>query len=140
MMNTYTGKQLAELVQQEAPDMNLRTVRYYTQIGLLPPLELSGNKRVYTDRHYRHLRAILALSRSGETLADIQLKLADMPEDEITKLGERLKFMQPEQLLSGDTLVVSEDVMLTVSPRISPELRLELQDTITRMLKEGQRV
>ncbi|CAM4494555.1 MerR family transcriptional regulator [Paenibacillus typhae] len=139
MMNTYTGKQLAELVQQEAPDMNLRTVRYYTQIGLLPPLELSGNKRVYTDRHYRHLRAILALSRSGETLADIQLKLADMPEDEITKLGERLKFMQPEQLLSGDTLVVSEDVMLTVSPRISPELRLELQDTITRMLKEGQR-
>ncbi|MBY0009897.1 MerR family transcriptional regulator [Paenibacillus typhae] len=139
-MNTYTGKQLAELVQQEAPDMNLRTVRYYTQIGLLPPLELSGNKRVYTDRHYRHLRAILALSRSGETLADIQLKLADMPEDEITKLGERLKFMQPEQLLSGDTLVVSEDVMLTVSPRISPELRLELQDTITRMLKEGQRV
>ncbi|KUP26107.1 MerR family transcriptional regulator [Paenibacillus sp. DMB5] len=138
-MNTYTGKQLAELVQQEAPDMNLRTVRYYTQIGLLPPLELSGNKRVYTDRHYRHLRAILALSRSGETLADIQLKLADMPEDEIAKLGERLKFLQPEQLLSGDTLVVSEDVMLTVSPRISPELRLELQDTITRMLKEGQR-
>lgn len=138
-MNTYTGKQLAELVQQEAPDMNLRTVRYYTQIGLLPPLELSGNKRVYTDRHYRHLRAILALSRSGETLADIQLKLADMPEEEIAKLGERLKFLQPEQLLSGDTLVVSEDVMLTVSPRISPELRLELQDTITRMLKEGQR-
>ncbi|MNE79697.1 hypothetical protein D3C80_1762060 [compost metagenome] len=62
-----------------------------------------------------------------------------MPEDEIAKLGERLKFLQPEQLLSGDTLVVSEDVMLTVSPRISAELRLELQDTITRMLKEGER-
>ncbi|WP_244444833.1 MerR family transcriptional regulator [Paenibacillus camerounensis] len=138
MMNTYTGKQLAELVQQEAPDMNLRTVRYYTQIGLLPPLALSGNKRVYTDRHYRQLLAILTLSRSGESLADIQSKLADMPDEEIAKIGGRLKFLQPEQLLSGDTLVVSEDVMLTVSPRISAELRLELQETITRMLKEGQ--
>ncbi|MNF05787.1 hypothetical protein D3C80_2056020 [compost metagenome] len=78
------------------------------------------------------------MSRSGESLADIQSKLADMPDEEIAKIGGRLKFLQPEQLLSGDTLVVSEDVMLTVSPRISAELRLELQETITRMLKEGQ--
>ncbi|WP_310828934.1 MerR family transcriptional regulator [Paenibacillus pedocola] len=137
-MNTYTGKQLAELLQQEEPAMNLRTVRYYTQIGLLPALELAGNKRVYTDRHLMHLRAILTLSKSGESLAEIQSKLAELSEEEVAKIGGRLRFFQPEQILSGETLVVSEDVMLTVSSRITPELRLELKETIARMLKEGQ--
>ncbi|MNT60278.1 hypothetical protein D3C72_1978490 [compost metagenome] len=61
-----------------------------------------------------------------------------MSDEEVAKIGGRLRFFQPEQILSGETLAVSEDVLLTVSPRISPELRLELKETIARMLKEGQ--
>ncbi|MNY67341.1 hypothetical protein D3C86_2049110 [compost metagenome] len=85
-----------------------------------------------------HLRAILTMSKSGESLAEIQAKLSEMSDEEVAKIGGRLRFFQPEQILSGETLAVSEDVLLTVSPRISPELRLELKETIARMLKEGQ--
>jgi DNA-binding transcriptional MerR regulator len=136
-MNTYTGKQLADLLQREEPDMNLRTLRYYTQIGLLPPLELSGNKRVYTDRHLEYLRAILTLSKSGESLADIQEKLAGLSAEEVAKIGDRLRFYQPEYIFRNETLVISEDVMLTVSPRISAELKSELVETVNRLLKGG---
>ncbi|MHA6529069.1 MerR family transcriptional regulator [Paenibacillus sp. BAC0078] len=134
-MNIYTGKQLAELLQQEDADMNLRTIRYYTQIGLLPPLELAGNKRVYTDRHLEHLRAIQTLSRSGESLANIQTKLSGLSDEEVANIGGRLRFSQPEHILQNETLVVSEDIMLTVSPRISAELRSEMIETIGRLLR-----
>lgn len=134
-MNIYTGKQLAELLKQEDADMNLRTVRYYTQIGLLPPLELIGNKRVYTDRHVEHLRAILTLSRSGESLANIQAKLSGLSADEVANIGGRLRFYQPEHILENETLVINEDIMLTVSPRISAGLRAEMIETVNRLLR-----
>lgn len=57
-MNSYTAKQIAEMLQQDDPRMNLRTVRYYTQIGMVPPLELAGNKRVYTDNHLHYFRQL----------------------------------------------------------------------------------
>ncbi|RBN39558.1 MerR family transcriptional regulator, partial [Priestia megaterium] len=41
-MNTYTGKQITELLNNEGADLNLRTVRYYTQIEIVPPLVLVG--------------------------------------------------------------------------------------------------
>ncbi|MGO4374805.1 hypothetical protein AB4Z21_29450 [Paenibacillus sp. MCAF20] len=42
-MEQYTAKQLTEVLQHEDAGMNLRTVRYYTQIGVIPPLETVGN-------------------------------------------------------------------------------------------------
>ncbi|MNO36521.1 hypothetical protein D3C76_265900 [compost metagenome] len=134
-MNVYTGKQLAELLRQEDADINLRTVRYYTQIGMLPPLELAGNKRVYTDRHLESLRAILTLSKSGESLADIQVKLSALSSEEIASIGARLRFYQPQHILQHETLVINEDVMLTVSPQIAPELRTEMIEAVSRLLR-----
>ncbi|WP_084423122.1 MerR family transcriptional regulator [Cohnella thermotolerans] len=52
-------------------------MRYYTRIGRIPPLELSGNKRLYTDNRLLHFRAIITLARTGETLAAIQERLKD---------------------------------------------------------------
>lgn len=135
-MNTYTAKQLAEVLQNEDPQINLRTVRYYTQIGMLPPLELAGNKRVYTDNHLHVVRAILVLSKSGETLASAQEKLAGLPMEEIVKIGENLRMYQSDQLLRNETHVVSEDVILSVSPRISPVLKEKMIETVTRLLQE----
>lgn len=136
MMNTYTAKQVAEVLQNEDPQMNLRTVRYYTQIGMLPPLELVGNKRVYTDVHLHHMRAILLLSRSGETLASAQEKLAGLPLDEVIKMGDNLRLHQSEQMIRSETHVVNEDVILSVSSRISPELKEKMIETVTRLLQE----
>ncbi|WP_150267960.1 MerR family transcriptional regulator [Paenibacillus tepidiphilus] len=138
-MGNYTAQQLADILQREDPEMNLRKVRYYTQIGMLPPLELAGNRRVYTERHLNHLRAVLTLSKSGESLAQIQSKLAGMPDEEIAGLGERLPFYQPEHIMANETLVLSEDVMLTLSPRIPAELKAEMIAAVSSLLKGEKR-
>ncbi|AIQ57971.1 MerR family transcriptional regulator [Paenibacillus borealis] len=135
-MNTYTAKQLAEVLQNEDPQMNLRTVRYYTQIGMLPPLELVGNKRTYTDNHLHYLRAILVLSKSGDTLSSAQEKLAGLPIDEVIKIGDNLRMYQSDQILRNETHIVSEDVVLSVSSRISPELKVKMIESVTRLLEE----
>ncbi|WP_256758503.1 MerR family transcriptional regulator [Cohnella sp. WQ 127256] len=134
-MNNYTAKQLAETLQHEDPQMNLRTVRYYTQIGIIPPLELVGNKRVYTDNHLHYFRAILTLSKSGETLAHIQEKLQNRPMEEIIKIGEKLPLYQSEQMLQHETYVVNEDVIISISARISPEMKTKMIDTVSQLLK-----
>jgi DNA-binding transcriptional MerR regulator len=135
-MNTYTAKQVAEVLQSEDPQMNLRTVRYYTQIGMLPPLELVGNKRVYTDNHLHYLRAILVLSKGGDTLSSAQEKLADLAMDEVIKIGENLRLYQSDQMIRNEILVVNEDVILSVSPRIPPALKEKMIETVNRLLKE----
>lgn len=84
-MNTYTGKQITELLNNEGADLNLRTVRYYTQIEIVPPLVLVGNKRVYTDQHVHYFRAVLTLSKAGESLASIQKTLCSMSDEEVKK-------------------------------------------------------
>ncbi|WP_217565476.1 MerR family transcriptional regulator, partial [Micrococcus sp. GbtcB5] len=68
-METFTAKQITEILQKEGTNINLRTVRYYTQIEIVPPLELVGNKRAYTEKHLHYFRAIITLSKTGETLA-----------------------------------------------------------------------
>ncbi|ETT48476.1 MULTISPECIES: MerR family transcriptional regulator [unclassified Paenibacillus] len=137
-MNTYTAKQVAEVLQREDPQMNLRTVRYYTQIGMLPPLALAGNKRVYTDNHLHYLRAILVLSKSGETLASAQEKLAGLPLDDVIKLGDNLRLYQSDQMLHSELHVISEEVILSVSPRISPSLKEKMIAAVTRLLQEEE--
>lgn len=132
----YTAKQLADLLHDEDAQMNLRTVRYYTQIGMLPPLELVGNKRVYTDRHLQYIRAILTLSKSGETLADIQQKLAALSQEEIAKIGEHLRLYQSAQLIQNETHVIADDVILSIGPSISVEMRTKVIETVARLLKE----
>lgn len=134
-MNTYTAKQVAEALQHDDPQMNLRTVRYYTQIGLIPPLELVGNKRVYTDKHLHYFRAALTLAKSGETLAAVQETLMMLPVQEVVKIGESLHLYQSKPWIGNETYKIGEDVIISVSPRISAELRTSMIDTVARMLK-----
>lgn len=135
MLNTYTAKQIAEVLQNDDPQINLRTIRYYTQIGIIPPLELVGNKRVYTDNHLHYFRAILLLSKSGETLASAQEKLAGLPIEDVIKIGENLRFYQSDQIFRNETHVLNEDVIISVSSRVSPELKVKMIETVTQLLK-----
>ncbi|MBB6695323.1 MerR family transcriptional regulator [Cohnella xylanilytica] len=134
-MNSYTAKQIAEILQQDDPRMNLRTVRYYTQIGMVPPLELAGNKRIYTDRHLHYFRAIIALSRTGETLASIQETLKDRSMEDIEKISRQLPLYEPSRMLENETLKITEDVIITISPRISAELKQKVIDSVSQALK-----
>jgi len=135
-MNSYTAKQIAEMIQQDDPRMNLRTVRYYTQIGIVPPLELVGNKRVYTDKHLIYFRAIITLARTGETLASIQETLNKLSLDDIEKISQQLTLYDSNRIIENDTLKITDDIIITVSPRISAELKQKVIDSVHQALKE----
>jgi DNA-binding transcriptional MerR regulator len=135
VVELYSAKQVAEILEKEDPQMNLRTVRYYTQIGLIPPLELVGNRRGYTEKHIDYFRAILTLSKSGETLVSIQKRLNTLSQEEVAKIGENLQLLQSKNLLHNETVVINEDVIITMSPRISAELRTKMIATVSRMVQ-----
>ncbi len=134
-MKSYTAKQIAEILQQDDARMNLRTVRYYTQIGIVPPLELVGNKRVYTDKHIHYFRAIITLTRTGETLASIQEKLKALSLEEVEKVGQQIHIYNPSRVLENETLLINEDVAITLSPRISAELKQKVIDSVSEVLR-----
>ncbi|RAV23247.1 MerR family transcriptional regulator [Paenibacillus contaminans] len=134
-MSGYTAKQIAEIIGQDDPRMNLRTVRYYTQIGMVPPLETVGNKRVYTDKHIHFFRAIITLTRTGETLASIQEILNPLTIEEVEKIGQRMHLYDSSRVLENETLAITEDVAITISPRISAELKQKVIDSVSRALR-----
>jgi len=137
-MDTFTAKQVTEIIQKDDPKMNLRTVRYYTQIGLIPPLELVGNKRVYMDKHVQYLRAIITLSRTGETLAAIQEKLRDLSMEDIEKIGDQISLFNPGRVLESETHQITEDVAITLSPRISAEVKQKVIDSVSMLVRGDQ--
>ena len=56
---------------------NLRTIRYYTTLGLLaPPAEMRGRKAFYGRRHLLQLVAIKQLQAKGKQLVEVQRCLA----------------------------------------------------------------
>lgn len=134
-MAYYTAKQLSEIMQEHDEGMNLRTVRYYTQIGLVPPLELVGNKRVYTDTHLEYFRAIRTLSKAGESLQVIQEKLGSMPIEEIRKIGELMPFYKPNN--DHEMVKVNDDVLITLSTRIPAEIKERVINSVSQILKGG---
>ncbi|PZT56203.1 MerR family transcriptional regulator [Paenibacillus silvae] len=134
-MNSYTAKQIAEMLQQDDQRMNLRTVRYYTQIGMVPPLELAGNKRVYTDNHLHYFRAIITLARTGETLASIQETLKKLSITDIEKISQQLSLYEPSRIIENETLKITDDVIITISPRISAEVKQRVIDSVSQALR-----
>lgn len=134
-MSGYTAKQVAEILQQDDPKMNVRTIRYYTQIGMVPALELIGNKRMYTDKHLHFFRAILTLTRTGERLASIQEKLKSLTIEEIEKIGQQMYLYDSNRVLANETLAISEDIAITVSPRVSAELKQKVIDSVSQLVR-----
>src|SRR5690606_21809637 len=56
---------------------DLRTIRYYTSLGLLDrPLEMQGRTALYGRRHLLQLVAIKRLQAEGRSLGEIQAELA----------------------------------------------------------------
>lgn len=137
-MNHYTAKQMAELLQNDDPQMNVRTVRYYTQIGVIPALELVGNKRMYSDNHLHYFRAILTLSKSGETLAAIQEKLQGLLIEDIEKIGDKLPLYQSEQMLNHETHIINKDVFISLSTLTSPELKSKIIEAVSLLVNGGK--
>src|SRR5690348_3078614 len=137
-MNTYTATQISDMLQSDNPSMNLRTVRYYTQMGIIPPLEPVGNKRVYTDTHLHYFRAILMLSKSGESLASIRDQLRELSIEAIANIGNQMPLYQPGRILENQTHMLNDDVFITLSPRISSDLKQKVIDSVSQILRSEE--
>ncbi|WP_341713222.1 helix-turn-helix domain-containing protein [Erythrobacter sp.] len=110
-MNAQGGILRAELARKTG--CNLETIRYYEKVGLLPPPPRSANGyRVYSPELVRRLRFILrardlgftldeirsllaltdtgtqtcaeVMARTGEHIADVRAKIADLQKIEAT--------------------------------------------------------
>lgn len=139
-MSNFTAKQITELLQQEGTDIHLRTIRYYTQIGMVPPLETVGNRRVYTENHLAYFRAIVTLSKTGETLASIQQMLQKLSIDEIKKIGRQMTLYQSENLVTRETTKINDNAFITLSSTVNPEVRKKIVDYVSKIMKEdGER-
>lgn len=134
-LHTYTAKQITDILQNEGQNINLRTVRYYTQIGIIPSLELVGNKRVYTDKHLHYIRAVLTLAKTGESLASIQEKLQTLSLEAIEKISEQMPLYQSKVILENETHKINDDVFITLSPNVSPELKEKVINSVSQILK-----
>ncbi|WP_219621213.1 MerR family transcriptional regulator [Bacillus sp. M6-12] len=124
----YTAQEIVELLQNEGDsEATLRMVRYYTQIGLVPVLEVIGNRRMYTEKHLDYFRAIRTMSRTGRKLADIQQDLQQMNPDRIIKIGRQLQNYSSEMLLEKSEMEYYE---------LHPELTLQISSSFDCQKKE----
>ena len=58
------------------------SIRYYEQIGLLPPAARAGGRRVYGPHAVRTLAVIETGQRAGLTLDEIRTLLSATPDDQ----------------------------------------------------------
>lgn len=77
----YTIKEFAEMFS-----VSEHTVRYYTDIGLLPCSRDSGNRRVFDEESANWMQGICCLKGCGASIGDIKeyCRLCLLPESERT--------------------------------------------------------
>ncbi|MGG1073823.1 MerR family transcriptional regulator [Priestia megaterium] len=136
-MNIYTANELTELLQEYDPTLKLRTIRYYTQLSLLPPLELVGNKRVYTDKHLIYGKAILTLTRTGETLGNIHNVLKDLSYEDIERVANQLEFISSENVLHQETHLINASVAITLDTNLSPAMKQKVIQSVSQLFPNG---
>lgn len=140
---------------RDVPD--LRTIRYYTTLGLVDrPLEMQGRTAYYGWRHAWQLLAIKHLQASGLSLVEVQERLAgadDRTLKKLARLPNRLVRVEASDLSSdlpprqaaprttfwADPPAVSMDerrpARMVEEPRVSSALHLKLDNGVTLVLE-----
>ncbi len=68
---------------------DLRTIRYYTSLGLLDrPLEMRGRTALYGPRHLYQLVAIKRLQAEGKALGEVQSALAGLDDRALARVAQ----------------------------------------------------
>ena len=84
----YTVKQIAELM-----GMSEHTIRYYTDLNLLPVKRDSGNRRVFDEESINWLMGIKCLKGCGMSIEDIK-RYGDLCLQGDETLAERREIMR----------------------------------------------
>lgn len=136
-MNTYTARQLAEILQKEGHDsINLRNIRYYREINVLKDLVEVDGKKYYTDEHLDYLRAIRTLQKTGDSLDTIKNKLADLDASQLRNLGEQMNYYTSDRVIQSVTHQFNEDISITFSHNVSEEAKSQIIKSVEKKLKK----
>jgi DNA-binding transcriptional MerR regulator len=83
-----TLKDLVDASRRAGGELDIRTIRYYTTLGLLDrPAEMRGRTAYYGERHLQQLIAIKRLQAEGLTLGAIQAKLLGIQPSALRELA-----------------------------------------------------
>lgn len=116
-----TGSQKDNRVSQ-LPDV--RTVRYYTSLGLLDRPQIVGRQGVYGRRHVLQLLAIKAMQSLSLPLQEIQTRLYGLSDTELDSLSQAIsrQIAQIESTLPITRTVIWREIT------VQPGLKLMVED------------
>lgn len=108
----------------EQAQTTVRTIRYYTDEGLLPQPEIQGKFAYYTQNHLNRLKLIRRMKDSYLPLREIRQIMASLADEEV---GKRLQ----EQALSG----TKSETELN-PPQPAPQAGSKALEYISRLMEE----
>ncbi|NHM33065.1 MerR family transcriptional regulator [Neobacillus terrae] len=141
----FTAQEIVEQLQSEGDtEATLRMVRYYTQIGMVPDLELIGNRRMYTKKHLDYFRAIRTMSKTGQKLADIQKELQQMEPERIKRIGHQMPNFTPEKLFEAiayepaemEQIKLHSEVILQISSHYDAKKKEKIVAAVKKIVEE----
>ncbi len=109
----YTVKQIADLM-----GMCEHTIRYYTDLNLLPVKRDSGNRRVFDEESVNWLMGIKCLKGCGASIEDIK-RYGDLCLQGDGTLIERREIMRKQLVLAEQKLNEAQKVFDYITKKVA---------------------
>ena len=109
----YTVKQIAELME-----MSEHTVRYYTDLNLLPVKRDSANRRIFDEESVNWLMGIKCLKGCGMSIEDIK-RYGDLCLQGDGTLAERREIMRKQLVLAEQKLNEARAVFDYITKKVA---------------------
>lgn len=133
-MKIYTAEQLTKILRSEGYTVELRTVKYYAQIGVLSERPKVHGRRVFTDQHLEELRAVLTLKKTGKRLSEIKQIVSKQPTSTLRKISDH-SYLSAEYILEHERVQVHPQIQLQFHREVDPTLKKRVIAAIEKELK-----
>ena len=109
----YTVKQISEIMQ-----MSEHTIRYYTDLNLLPVKRDSANRRIFDEESINWLMGIKCLKGCGMSIEDIK-KYGDLCLIGDETLIERREIMKKQLEIAKQNLENAKEILEYVKKKVA---------------------
>ena len=109
----YTVKQISEIMQ-----MSEHTIRYYTDLNLLPVKRDSANRRIFDEESINWLMGIKCLKGCGMSIEDIK-KYGDLCLIGDETLIERREIMKKQLKIAKQNLENAKEILEYVKKKVA---------------------
>ena len=109
----YTVKQISDLM-----GMSEHTIRYYTDLNLLPVKRDSGNRRVFDEESINWLMGIKCLKGCGMSIEDIK-RYGDLCLQGDGTLYERREIMRSQLVLAEQKLNEAKEIFDYITKKVA---------------------